>query len=128
MTTYSSLITLKNKRIPIIIDHAENKFHLCLGVTQMTFDLKELVYKLGFPYLILEPDSGFKRYFSTEEKAKLRPIAETLAMLDGNAFFTNKLHNGSEWYEQYLPEAHALYEANGGDDGWAGKSSIGVNK
>ena len=77
-------------------------------------------------YRISEPDDGWRVHgsFSADEKAKLRPIAETLAMLDGNAFFGNEAHAGAEWYEQYLPEAHALYEGNGGDKGWAGEASF----
>lgn len=72
---------------------------------------------------IPEPRGGWKTEFTPEEKAKLRPMAETIAMLDGNAFFTIPSIAG-DWYEQYLPEAHALYEANGGDDGWAGLASF----
>lgn len=54
-------------------------------------------------------------------KEILRPIAETFAMLDGNAFFgINKRSDEKEWYEQYLPEAFSLFESNGGIDGWAG--------
>lgn len=77
-------------------------------------------------YRISEPDDGWRVHgsFSADEKAKLRPIAETLAMLDGNAFFGNEGSAGAEWYEQYLPEAHALYEGNGGDSGWAGEASF----
>lgn len=74
-------------------------------------------------YSIAEPTDGWKQTFTAEEKAKLRPMAETLAMLDGNAFFSMQAGHG-EWYEQYLPEAHALYESNGGDGGWAGEASF----
>lgn len=73
---------------------------------------------------ILEPKDGWKLDFSEAEKRKLRPIAETLAMLDGNAFFGMTKAPEPEWYEAYLPEAHALYEANGGDGGWAGEASF----
>ncbi len=52
-------------------------------------------------------------------------------MLDGNAMFGNtydRLVDGVvttfEWYEMYLPNAHALYEGNGGNDGWAGETSF----
>ena len=51
-------------------------------------------------------------------KELLRPIAETLAMLDGNAFFGTA---ETEWYEQYLPEAYTLFHNNGGVTGWAGQ-------
>lgn len=75
-------------------------------------------------YDIPEPKGGWKTDFTDAEKAKLRPIAETLAMLDGNAFFGMGTSDDREWYEQYLPEAHAVYEANGGDHGWAGFASF----
>lgn len=68
-------------------------------------------------YRIAEPAEGFKTSFTDEEKAKLRPIAETLAMLDSNAFFSVETGDGHEWFETYLPQAHALYEGNGGDNG-----------
>ncbi len=58
--------------------------------------------------------------FTDEEKRYLRPIAETLAMLDGNAFFGMVTINRTEWYEQYLPEAWALWSNNGGATGWSG--------
>lgn len=69
-------------------------------------------------YKIERPQGGWKRNFTDEEKAKLLPIAETLAMMDGNAFFTMP-----EIAESYLPEAHAIYESNGGDSGWAAECS-----
>jgi len=31
--------------------------------------------------------------------------------------------NGCEWYEQYLPEAAAIFYGNGGPTGWAGEAS-----
>ncbi len=58
--------------------------------------------------------------FTDEEKRYLRPIAETLAMLDGNAFFGAVSINECEWYEMYLPEAWALWSNNGGATGWSG--------
>ena len=73
---------------------------------------------------IQEPDRGWKKIFTNKEKKKLRPIAETLAMLDGNAFFGAGLSNGQKWYEQYLPEAEALYNANGGDKAFKGITSF----
>lgn len=66
-------------------------------------------------YEIEEPDGGWRRVFTDEDKQKLRPIAETLAMLDGNAFFGIN----ADHYEAYLTEADAVYRSNGGDDGWA---------
>jgi hypothetical protein len=75
-------------------------------------------------YYIPEPRGGFrdKGSFTDAEKSKLRPIAEVLAMLDGNAFFG--IAGEDDWYVQYLPEAFATYEANGGDNGWAGRASF----
>jgi hypothetical protein len=66
-----------------------------------------------------------KRKFNDIEKKKLKPIAETLAMLDGNAFFGMSTDdNGNDiWYEQYLPEAYTIYIHNGSDNGWAGEAS-----
>jgi hypothetical protein len=51
--------------------------------------------------------------FTDDEKEILRPIAETIAMLDGNAFFdqiTNRSGKRTEWYEQYLPEAMSFLQ------------------
>lgn len=78
-------------------------------------------------YDLDEPAGGWRAEDSFEdaEKAKLRPIAETLAMLDENAFFgLSGTRRGSDWYEKYLPEAAALYDANGGDAGAAGLASF----
>lgn len=68
-------------------------------------------------------DGAVSRAFTDAEKEMLRPIAETIAMLDGNAFFGNTIGDGREWYEQYLPEAWSLFKGNGGSDGWAGETS-----
>lgn len=69
---------------------------------------------------------------SPERIKILRPMAETLAMIDGNAFFGTKYHDREgverDWWEQYIPEAEAIYEGNGGDDGWAGKASFAPQK
>lgn len=77
-------------------------------------------------YHIPEPEGGWRKIasFTPEEKAKLRPIAETLSMLDGNAFLSMKTGNGQPWHEGYLAEADALYQANGGDTGWASEASF----
>lgn len=76
--------------------------------------------------LIPAPKDGYrpKESFSDEEKEMLRPIAETLAMLVGNAFFGMPTHDGSEWYEMYLPEAYEVFKSNGGLNGWAGEASF----
>jgi hypothetical protein len=59
----------------------------------------------------------------------IRPIAETLAMLDGNAFFGNGSSDPEdaygEWWMQYAADAIVLWEANGGKNGWAGLSLLG---
>lgn len=65
-------------------------------------------------------DHRFVNYdWTDDEKRVLRPIAETIALLDGNAYFPHKLPDGREWYEQYLPEAASIFYDNGGLDGWA---------
>lgn len=68
-------------------------------------------------------ESALTREYSDDEKEKLRPICETLSMLDGNAFFSG-LPGDREHYENYLPEAWSLYENNGGDGGWAGQAEF----
>lgn len=70
----------------------------------------DLLRHVNQPYHVPRPDEGWRarESFTDEEKARLRPVAETLAMLDGNAFFGAELQDGADWYEQYLPEAHAL--------------------
>lgn len=69
-------------------------------------------------YSIAIPKDGLRlvESFTAEEKKRLRPIAETLALLDGNAFFgaTRDDSGDDTFYEQYLPEAAALAAANGG--------------
>lgn len=75
-------------------------------------------------YKIQRPEGGWKRMFNEQERKKLRPMAETLAMLDGNAFFSRSCGEDDIHYENYLPEAHAVYESNGGDTGWASEASF----
>ena len=91
---------------------------------KLEFSLGHVRRVLDKPYHVDEPTDGWKRSFTEAEKAKLRPIAETLAMLDGNAFFGQEGEPGHDWYEGYLSEAHAIYESNGGDKGWAGEASF----
>jgi len=74
-------------------------------------------------YSLKVPEQQYNRKYTEQEKQWLRPIAETVAMLDGNAFFSSNLSNGQEWYEQYLPEAAAIFYGNGGSTGWAGETS-----
>jgi hypothetical protein len=66
-----------------------------------------------------------KKKFTQKEKIKLKPIAETLAIMDGNAFFGISIDEEGEdiWYESYLVEAWRIYRANGGDKGWASGAS-----
>ena len=75
-------------------------------------------------YELVVPDSMLNRTFSVEEKRWLRPICETLAMLQGNAFFgIDPFDEKNDWYEQWLPEAAAIFYSNGGLTGWAGEAS-----
>jgi alpha-L-arabinofuranosidase len=69
--------------------------------------------------------SARKKNFTEQEKNILRPIAEVLCLLDGNAFFGISVDEWGEdvWYESYLPEAYVIYKANGGDKGWASELS-----
>ena len=64
------------------------------------------VHELGFR--VDRPDGGWRRVFPPDYVEILRPIAETLAMMDGNAFF------GKDWrsWINYLPEADAVYRTN----------------
>lgn len=79
-------------------------------------DDTDIVHSKRTYTLLLREDAKYE--FTDEEKFQLRPIAETLAMLDGNAFFGAMIDNGREWYEQYLPDAWSLWMNNGGDTGW----------
>jgi len=68
---------------------------------QFTFSLME---KLMINYRSI--GSGRKLdSFTEEDKAKLRPFACFLAMIDGNAF--------RDLIDQYIPEAYALITSNG---------------
>jgi len=66
-----------------------------------------------------------KRKFTQKEKELLRPIAEIIAIMDGNAFFGMTRNDMGEdtWYEQYLPEAWAIYKGQGKDGGWIQETS-----
>lgn len=59
-------------------------------------------------YTVQRLDGGWRRVFPPEYIDVIRPIAETLAMLDGNSFFGP----GWETWVNYLPEADAVYRAN----------------
>jgi len=75
------------------------------------------------------PSKAAVARISDRRRAMLRPIAETLAMLDGNAFFgieRNEAGDDTHW-QQYLPEAWSLFESNGGMKGWAGRSAIAAS-
>jgi hypothetical protein len=66
-----------------------------------------------------------KRTFTAKEKQQLKPIAEVLAILDGNAFFglTTDDHGEDTWYENYLPEAWQIFKCMGKDKGWISQTS-----
>jgi hypothetical protein len=66
-----------------------------------------------------------KRKFTQKEKDLLRPIAEVMAIMDGNAFFGMTRDDAGEdtWYEQYLPEAYAIYKSQGKNGGWIQETS-----
>jgi hypothetical protein len=70
-----------------------------------------------------------RRKFTDSEKELLRPIAEVMAIMDGNAFFGMTRNDQGEdtWYEQYLPEAWAVYNAQGKDGGWINETSWAKN-
>ena len=57
-----------------------------------------------------------KKKFTEDQKKILRPLAESIAILDGNAFWglTRNENNEDTWYEQYLPEAWVIYKSNPG--------------
>jgi len=80
--------------------------------------------KVLWDYVLAQLDNRLD--ITPEYKKVLRPVAEVLAMVDGNAFFgMEKSGNGDDiWYEQYLPGAKKLFEDNGGMNGWAGKASF----
>lgn len=77
-------------------------------------------------YHIELPESGWPTLDEIPDHIKhmLRPMAETLAMLDGNAFFGDLCANGVPWWQQYVPEAWVVFQANGGQDGWAGEAQF----
>ncbi len=105
-------------------DYERDVLVLDLPNGPLEFSLSHIRQVLNKPYHIEKPEGGWKKDFTADEKAKLRPVAETLAMLDGNAFFGSEASEGKEWYEMYLPAANAIYEANGGDGGWGGEASF----
>jgi len=55
-----------------------------------------------------------KRKFTDREKVLLRPLAEVVAILDGNAFWGLTIDDDGNdtWWEQYLPEAWMIYRNN----------------
>jgi hypothetical protein len=62
-------------------------------------------------YEVERPDGGWRRIFNDDQYvAVLRPIAETLALMDGNAFTGH--------WNGYLSEADAIFRSNGGKGGW----------
>ena len=63
-----------------------------------------------------------ERVFTDEEKEILRPICETLALIDGNPFFTGT-YEGRKIWELYLSYAYSVVSSNGGFCGWASQFS-----
>lgn len=82
------------------------------------------VIKVTIEDLIPTPNK-WKNKFTKKQKRILRPIAETLAMLDGEPFFGLSVDKNSEdiWYENYLPMAWEVFNNCGGEKGWAGAVS-----
>jgi hypothetical protein len=72
------------------------------------------------------PESGWPTLDEIPDRIKhmLRPMAETLAMLDGNAFFGMVGAHGNPWWQQYVPQAWVVFQGNGGLQGWAGEAQF----
>lgn len=72
------------------------------------------------------PDARFfaPNMFPAGVRERLRPMAETLAMIDGNAFFGILPEGEPDFWEYYVPLAHSIFQANGGLEGWAGEASF----
>lgn len=90
----------------------------------------EVYYTGDMSYGIHKPINGWPELcdITEEEKIYLRPIAEVLALLDGNAFF-GAYHEDEDGvtrdhWEQYLPEAKILCDSNGGIFGATGTASF----
>ena len=66
-----------------------------------------------------------KKKFTAHEKRILRPIAETIAIMDGNAFFgIQKDDNGKDTlYEQFLVEAWMVASYQNKINGWVNETS-----
>lgn len=107
------------------LDQIDRICYITIGCVTKGFDLNDIA-TMDKPWYIPEPDGGWQTEFTPVERQKYRQMAETIAMMDGNAFFGAETDdNGDDtWYYAYLPYAAALYANNGGDDGWAGESSI----
>ena len=124
ITNFTLMFAHEDGGISGSADYGRDVLTLEISGEPVEFSLSHARHVLDKPYHATEPEEGWKISFTREEKRKLRPIAETLAMLDGNALFGMDAGDGKEWYESYLSEAHAIYEANGGDSGWAGEASF----
>jgi hypothetical protein len=83
-------------------------------------------YPLNTTYHIFRPESGWPTLDQIPDDMKhmLRPMAETLAMLEGNAFFGHDDPHGNPWWYSYLPEAWVVFQNNGGITGWAGEAQF----
>lgn len=89
----------------------------------------ETFYNDDSVYGIHQPRNGWTPLedITDDERVYLRPIAETLAILDGNAFFilvVDYYDRPRGVWESYLPEAKAIFDANGGLNGAAGDASF----
>lgn len=59
-------------------------------------------------YTVHRLSGGWRRIFPPDYVEVLKPIAETIAMLDSNCYY----FPGNPSWVQYLPEADAVYRAN----------------
>ena len=123
----------------IFVDDDENEFPES-SLVYLTFDLDDPDAELGDDvekifkaaeaaydawsarkdsrsYILCPPDGGWRpaSSFDAEEKELLRPVAETIAMLSGDAFFGVRTDSDGNdlTYEEYLPQAAALYQSAG---------------
>ena len=88
--------------------YADDAFHHTDGPEyQIRHDRGDVVIRLH-----VDPDYHQHRY-TEEEKALLRPMAETLGML--RIAKDRMVASGRDWYEHFLPEAAALWDQANAD-------------
>lgn len=125
---------------PFIKRMVQRKLEIMEDIPRSTETKEEVAEYVAFITMIwLHDNEGIMRIITEgvnqdelpevkeEEKPKLRPIAEILAVLAGNAFFymTTDENGDDTWYENYLPEAKFIYEEyGGGDKGASGEMSF----